>query len=69
MNPGLPSGVFLFLSTLHAAWGDQLSLILGDFALNLPRNVDIALDIDRYDFAVRVEFENGRPIARMERPA
>ena len=25
-----------------------------------PEDVDIALDIDRYDFAVRVEFENGR---------
>ena len=32
-----------------------------------PEDVDIALDIDRYDFAVRVEFENGRPLARMER--
>jgi 2-phosphosulfolactate phosphatase len=34
-----------------------------------PEDVDIALDIDRYDFAVRVEFEDGRPVARMERPA
>jgi 2-phosphosulfolactate phosphatase len=33
-----------------------------------PEDVDIALDIDRYDFAVRVEFENGRPVARMDRP-
>ena len=32
-------------------------------------DVDIALDIDRYDFAVRVGFENGRPVARMEKPA
>ena len=32
-------------------------------------DVDIALEIDRYDFAVRVEFENGRPVARVERPA
>jgi hypothetical protein len=24
---------------------------------------------DRYDFAVRVEFENGRPVARVERLA
>jgi 2-phosphosulfolactate phosphatase len=31
-------------------------------------DVDIALDIDRYDFAIRVEFENGRPVARVERP-
>jgi 2-phosphosulfolactate phosphatase len=33
-----------------------------------PEDVDIALDIDRYDFAVRVEFKDGRQIARMERP-
>jgi hypothetical protein len=32
-------------------------------------DVEIALDIDRYDFAVRVEFENERPVARIERPA
>jgi 2-phosphosulfolactate phosphatase len=31
-----------------------------------PEDVDIALDIDRYDFAVRVVFEEGRPVARME---
>ncbi len=24
-----------------------------------PEDVDIALDIDRYDFAMRVEFEDG----------
>jgi 2-phosphosulfolactate phosphatase len=34
-----------------------------------PKDVDIALDIDRYDFTVRVEFEDGRPVARMEKPA
>jgi hypothetical protein len=34
-----------------------------------PEDVDIALDINRFDFAVRVEFEKGRPVARMERPA
>ena len=34
-----------------------------------PNDVDIALDINRFDFAVRVEFEEGRPVARMERPA
>jgi 2-phosphosulfolactate phosphatase len=34
-----------------------------------PEEVEIALDIDRFDFAVRVEFEDGRPVARMERPA
>ena len=26
-------------------------------------DVEIALDIDRYDFAMRVEFENGLPVA------
>ena len=34
-----------------------------------PQDVDIALDVDRYDFPVRVEIEDGRPVARMERPA
>jgi 2-phosphosulfolactate phosphatase len=32
-------------------------------------DVAIALDLDRYDFAVRVEFVQGRPVARMERLA
>jgi len=32
-------------------------------------DVDIALDIDRYNFAVRVNFENGRPVACIETPA
>jgi 2-phosphosulfolactate phosphatase len=34
-----------------------------------PEDVDIALDINRFDFAVRVELEEGRPVARMVRPA
>jgi 2-phosphosulfolactate phosphatase len=34
-----------------------------------PEDVDIALDIDRYDFAMRVNFEDGRPVARIETPA
>ena len=34
-----------------------------------PEDVDIALDIDRYDFALRVNFEDGRPVARIETPA
>jgi 2-phosphosulfolactate phosphatase len=33
-----------------------------------PEDVKIALDIDRYDFAIRVRIENGRPVARMEKP-
>jgi hypothetical protein len=32
-------------------------------------DIDIALDIDRYEFAVRVDFEDGRPVAPVERPA
>lgn len=31
-------------------------------------DVDIALDIDRYDFAVRVDYADGRLVARIERP-
>lgn len=34
-----------------------------------PGDLDIALDIDRYDFAIRVDVDNGRPVARIERPA
>jgi 2-phosphosulfolactate phosphatase len=30
-------------------------------------DVDIALDTDRYDFAIRVEIEDGRPVGRMEK--
>jgi 2-phosphosulfolactate phosphatase len=33
-----------------------------------PEDVEIALDIDRYDFAIRVRIEDGRPVARMEKP-
>jgi 2-phosphosulfolactate phosphatase len=33
-----------------------------------PEDVDITLDIDRYDFAIRVRIEDGRPVARMEKP-
>ena len=34
-----------------------------------PEDVDCDVDIDRYDFAIRVEFEEGRPVARMETSA
>lgn len=34
-----------------------------------PADLDIALDIDRYDFAIRVTLDSGRPVAGMERPA
>ena len=33
-----------------------------------PGDLDIALDIDRYEFAIRVSLEDGRPVARIERP-
>jgi 2-phosphosulfolactate phosphatase len=32
-----------------------------------PEDVEIALDIDRYDFAIRVRTEDGHLVARMER--
>jgi len=32
-----------------------------------PGDVDVALDVDRYDFAVRVTVEGGRPVGRMWR--
>lgn len=31
-----------------------------------PGDLEIALDIDRYDFAVRIREEDGRPVARIE---
>lgn len=34
-----------------------------------PEDLDIALDIGRYDFAVRVVMEAGHPVARIERPS
>ena len=34
-----------------------------------PEDLEIALDIGRYDFAVRVVIEEGRPVARLERDA
>lgn len=34
-----------------------------------PEDVEIALDIDRFDFAIRVRMEDGRPTGRLERPA
>jgi 2-phosphosulfolactate phosphatase len=33
-----------------------------------PDDVKIALDIDRYDFAVKVDLVDGCPVARIERP-
>lgn len=33
-----------------------------------PADLEIALDVDRYDFAIRVDMEDGRPVARLEKP-
>jgi 2-phosphosulfolactate phosphatase len=33
-----------------------------------PEDVEIAIDIDRYDFAIRVQIEDSRPVARIEMP-
>src|SRR5208282_5721581 len=33
-----------------------------------PEDLEIALHVDRYDFAIKVITEDGRPIARIERP-
>jgi 2-phosphosulfolactate phosphatase len=33
-----------------------------------PADVEVALDVDRYDFAIRVTVEKGRPVGRMWRP-
>ena len=32
-----------------------------------PRDLDIALDVDRFDFAIRVRMEDGRPVGRQEK--
>jgi 2-phosphosulfolactate phosphatase len=31
-----------------------------------PEDVDIAIDVDRFDFAIRVEIEGGHPVGRIE---
>ena len=56
------------LGVPDARWGE-----VGRFLIRRPYvhpvDVDIALGIDRYDFAVRVGFEDGRPVARIETTA
>jgi 2-phosphosulfolactate phosphatase len=34
-----------------------------------PEDVELALEVGRYDFAIHVALEDGRPVGRMERPA
>jgi hypothetical protein len=31
------------------------------------QDLEVALDIDRYDFAIRVALQNGSPVARIEK--
>lgn len=33
-----------------------------------PEDLTIALDVDRYDFAIRIDIEDGRPVGYLERP-
>ncbi|MSP00211.1 MAG: 2-phosphosulfolactate phosphatase [Acetobacteraceae bacterium] len=33
-----------------------------------PEDVEIALDVDRYDFAIGISVEDDRPVGRLERP-
>lgn len=33
-----------------------------------PEDVEIAIDVDRYDFAIRVQIQDSRPVARIEMP-
>jgi 2-phosphosulfolactate phosphatase len=51
--------------------GGQISHFGDPTRPHLPRgDLDIALDVDRYDFAIRVELEHGRPVAhREDRPS
>jgi len=47
----------------------RLSRADGEVERSTQRMSSIALYADRYDFAVRVELKDGRPVARTERPA
>jgi len=49
------------------AGGDAGRFSPADPPHTFPEDLEIALDIDRYDFAVAVAIEDGRPVARMER--
>lgn len=48
--------------------GGEAERFLDPTRPHLPSSdLDVALDIDRYEFAVRVCWEDGRPVARMEK--
>lgn len=46
--------------------GDEIKRFQDPSDPHHPRDLDIALDIDRFDFAIRVEMENDRPVARLQ---
>ena len=49
------------------AGGEVPKFHAADHPGHRPEDIDIALAIDRYDFAIRVICENGRPVGRIER--
>jgi 2-phosphosulfolactate phosphatase len=55
------------VSRLIAA-GGEIARFQGPARPHLHRQADIALEIDRYDFAIRVDLEENRPVAHLERP-
>jgi 2-phosphosulfolactate phosphatase len=64
-RPGNPQAV----RDVILAGGDVARFHDPAHAESYPGDLDIALDIDRYDFAIRVTLEAGGPVARMERAA
>jgi len=56
-----------FVSDLILAGGQIAEFRDPEVAHMHPGDLDICLDIGRYDFAIRVTAEDGRPVARMER--
>jgi hypothetical protein len=61
---------FLRTNASNAAETPQSGLDRRSHDLACPlfhaQDVDIALDIDHCDFSIGVDFENGRPVARVE---
>jgi hypothetical protein len=58
-----------FIPSFGDSWGGEVRRFHDPARPHLhPEDLDISLDIGRYDFAVRVEFENARPVARIETP-
>jgi 2-phosphosulfolactate phosphatase len=64
-RPGDPSAV----RQLILAGGEVARFREVDLPHSHPADLEIALDIGRYDFAIRVTLEDGRPVARLERAA